>query len=290
MKWILWSILVMLGIQTHAQQFSFEIYLSDGNGHSDTIVLGYDPNASDSIDAQFGEVDIVSQPWDTNFEARISPYTQYYGPIYNYLPAFQSKKQILNYNPQPPYCSPHSYQYSSPVFIEVHSSTGSSFSLRWDSALFSDSSHLQSSFVPLNAYDVYLVASIFDSLAYKDWSFDSYYLQNNDTVWLLGFFFSSNYPVGIDENSTNQIGGIVVYPNPASEEVTVTFENPKFENMQADLKIYSLSGKLVDQKQFETINSFYLLNLSNLSNGVYLFHIELSNGLSQNGKLVILKQ
>jgi len=81
-----------------------------------------------------------------------------------------------------------------------------------------------------------------------------------------------------------------LYPNPASEEVTVTFENPKFENVQADLKIYSLSGKLVDQKQFETINSFYLINLSNLSNGVYLFHIELSNGLSQNGKLVILKQ
>ncbi len=49
---------------------------------------------------------------------------------------------------------------------------------------------------------------------------------------------------------------------------------------QADLKIYSLSGKLVDQKQFETINSFYLINLSNLSNGVYLFHIELSNGVS----------
>jgi len=56
------------------------------------------------------------------------------------------------------------------------------------------------------------------------------------------------------------------------------------------MKIYSITGKLIYQSRFNTNNSFKVLSVDMLKNGVYLFHISLSNGIDQTGKLVILKQ
>ena len=84
--------------------------------------------------------------------------------------------------------------------------------------------------------------------------------------------------------------GIVLYPNPASDKVTIEFSNDNFENVDADLKVYSITGKLVYKTRFNTINSFKQLSVSMLKNGVYVYHISLSNGVDKSGKLVILKQ
>jgi hypothetical protein len=41
---------------------------------------------------------------------------------------------------------------------------------------------------------------------------------------------------------------------------------------------------------FSTINSFKQLSVDMLKNGIYIYHISLSNGIDKSGKLVILKQ
>ena len=83
---------------------------------------------------------------------------------------------------------------------------------------------------------------------------------------------------------------LVLYPNPASDKVTIEFSNDNFENVDADLKVYSITGKLVYKTRFNTINSFKQLSVDMLKNGVYVYHISLSNGVDKSGKLVILKQ
>jgi len=83
---------------------------------------------------------------------------------------------------------------------------------------------------------------------------------------------------------------LFLYPNPASDKVTIEFSNDSFEHINAQLKIYTLTGRLVYETQFNTNNSFKQLSVDMLKNGVYIYHISLSNGIDKSGKLVILKQ
>ncbi len=53
-----------------AQELSFSLYLEDATGARDTIVLGYDSLATDSIDASFGEINLLGQAWGSDFEVR----------------------------------------------------------------------------------------------------------------------------------------------------------------------------------------------------------------------------
>jgi len=84
-------------------------------------------------------------------------------------------------------------------------------------------------------------------------------------------------------------GNLSLYPNPASDEITIEFKNEKFENVYATVKIYSITGRLIYQTSFSTNHAFKVLRVKTLKNGVYLYHINLSNGMHDDGKLVIVK-
>jgi len=56
----------------NSQDFSFDLIFTDAIGNRDTLVLGYDDNAGDSIDTIFGEKNIINTPWSNIFEVRIS--------------------------------------------------------------------------------------------------------------------------------------------------------------------------------------------------------------------------
>lgn len=261
----------LIEININAQQFSFDIYLSDSNGNSDTITLGYDANATDSIDLQFSEVNIVNNPWDSIFEARISPLSQYVGPINNFTPPFQSKKQILKYNPQPPF-NPLSIQYSTPVFIEVYSRIGRPFSLHWNKMLFADSSRLHSGLYFINGINLprYVVDN--DSLIFYNWYSDnSYYLKNNDTIWLLGFSFFSYSEVSINDNSQLQTDQIIAYPNPTRGIIYVAFNDKPQKNIT--VQIFDITGRFIRDAQDINQNN-YTLDISDLQNGIYILNIK----------------
>jgi len=286
MKKVIPLIVLLLAIySSNAQQFSFELYLADMHGNADTLILGYDSNASDSIDSQFDEIDILNNPWDSVFEARISPLTEWMGPVNNHNPQFQLKKQILNFNPKPPY-NPFTCHSSSPVYIEIYSASGRQFSLKWDSTKFMDSSNFSSGFAFINQIihqPAFHLNSV-DSLLFNNWQTnDSYYLSNGDTIWLLGFAFISYTEVGINEVTKNETENVIIYPNPASEIVNIEFKKSLTDKVEVQL--FDISGKLLFKQ--EIINKDKIeIDISHLKSGVYIIEIDYENGFSKRHKLI----
>ncbi|MBW7868067.1 MAG: T9SS type A sorting domain-containing protein [Brumimicrobium sp.] len=96
MKHVYLLLFMLMGVNSFSQipEFEFQLYFEDAAGNKDTITLGYDALATDSIDALFGEVDLTSIPWKTSgIEVRISDPK---GQPFLY-PSYESKKQIINY-------------------------------------------------------------------------------------------------------------------------------------------------------------------------------------------------
>lgn len=65
-------LLATITYQSSAQEFQFTMIFTDTMGNTDTLVMGYDASASEGVDDQFGEVNIISEPWDSVFEVRIT--------------------------------------------------------------------------------------------------------------------------------------------------------------------------------------------------------------------------
>jgi len=63
-----------------------------------------------------------------------------------------------------------------------------------------------------------------------------------------------------------------IYPNPASTEINVNFDNGIAKNV----KIYGMNGRLIQSHQPET--SLLTIDVSSLENGVYLIHIIADSG------------
>ena len=72
------------------------------------------------------------------------------------------------------------------------------------------------------------------------------------------------------------INNFNVYPNPASNKVTIEINNSKDEKISISLK--DILGKEVFVKQLETINAKQVIDVSNLVKGVYLLEITTQNG------------
>ena len=71
MKLVLTFILFLIFQMVYCQEFKSTIWLMDTNGKVDSVIIGYDPFASESIDEIFGARDITNQPWG-EFEIRAS--------------------------------------------------------------------------------------------------------------------------------------------------------------------------------------------------------------------------
>lgn len=58
-------------IISYSQEFKTIIWIEDTNGRIDSVTIGYDPLATESINEIFGALDITNQPWNA-FEIRAS--------------------------------------------------------------------------------------------------------------------------------------------------------------------------------------------------------------------------
>ena len=111
MKNLIFLLLFFPLIGLSQPEFSFDLYFEDALGNRDTVTIGYDPQATDGIDAQFGEENIISQPWDSVFEVRISDY--YDKNAVEEQVSFNSKKCIQNKLSQP-------YFKTNRIEIDIH--------------------------------------------------------------------------------------------------------------------------------------------------------------------------
>ena len=63
----------------------------------------------------------------------------------------------------------------------------------------------------------------------------------------------------------------MAYPNPTTGQLTVELDEEFLQQNRADYMIYDLSGQLVNAGHITNVST--ILNVSNLSNGMYILKI-----------------
>jgi len=78
----------------------------------------------------------------------------------------------------------------------------------------------------------------------------------------------------------NAIGRFLVYPNPVSDELFISFP-PNFS--EAKICLYNTLGQIIFEKSIQNTNT--LLSLQNINSGIYFYKIK-SNSFTQTGKII----
>ena len=89
--------------------------------------------------------------------------------------------------------------------------------------------------------------------------------------------------VGVNDIENNR--GLVAYPNPAVDMITLPFGNA---TGTATINIYDVAGKLVST-QVVNLTGNVNVNVSELENGMYNFNVIYADGSSQDLKVVVTK-
>ena len=103
---------------------------------------------------------------------------------------------------------------------------------------------------------------------------------NDDYLWVDNLSFSGSVPVGISEMNISNITSI--YPNPASDVVTLEINNASYEDME--LTIYTTTGVLVKSELLKYNQQ--QINVADLSNGIYTVTLQ-SKNWKENQQLII---
>lgn len=84
------------------------------------------------------------------------------------------------------------------------------------------------------------------------------------------------------KNFDNSINGYLIYPNPSSDQLYISINNmPSNEELQ--VKISNLQGQEII---YQKLLNHQSLNVSDLSNGIYILQIQTSNGKNAQTKFV----
>ena len=99
-----------------------------------------------------------------------------------------------------------------------------------------------------------------------------------------------NYPLRVGQksfddtliNDTSEFKGYVLFPSPANDKIALKFNNHYYNTTNNEIKIYGIDGRLLKTQNSDFDN----IDISNLSNGVYIMKIYLGNGESYTEKFV----
>jgi hypothetical protein len=77
----------------------------------------------------------------------------------------------------------------------------------------------------------------------------------------------------------------VVYPNPASEKITVQLKN-KNDGITL-IQIYDQLGRIIQTERFSNALSTGIIELNNLSKGIYFIEVTSQNNLIGRKKMMV---
>jgi len=262
-------------------EFEFQLYLKDALDNRDTIILGYDSKATNGIDENFNELDILYQPWSSVFEARVGNKI-YIEDDWIRENSYNTKKQILK-----EYCS-DILRRSDTVSIQFNIENLPivlNIELPTTNDLIADCINLSSFFgrgYPTSG-DTYMGATFgffkhdsliidYDSygtlcgyiLGSKFMELKTFVDENNRKIGVMQFMFRGDEPLGIDEN---QVLKWNVYPNPATDFIRVSING--LDNESFLFQIYSIDGSLVRKEQFLENE----IDIRDLEDGIYFLEI-----------------
>ena len=267
------------------QDFSFKLFFHDAVGNKDTLTLGYDPNATDSVDTDFGEINIISNHLDSVFDVRVSDEWNSRMRKYDSSGNYQLKKQIIN-----------SIDFSK--YPAINGTCGSGYAISidikcrnwpvtasWDNSLFSDTCRNGSVLTSIPSggwWDVGSPSDLFlaelsnknqvtfsanwEGYVNEYYAFINSYQDTISVFWVVfanSAFLPSAINVPRDENKLNLL------PNP-------TYNKVQISGIQADqieqIDLFDISGK-----EYNINWSTKTIDLSNLENGIYFIRFKLSD-------------
>jgi hypothetical protein len=232
---IIWSI-------SKAQEFSTKIYFQDAKMHYDTLTIGYDQNATDSIDQLYGEIDINGTPFDSVFEVHA---TDQYKLAFKGIP-YLVKKQIVNKD-----CEVSKFPFVTAILVKCKYYP---LKIKWDKVLFD------------NACRNYSLIT--------DWNpggwFDAgggqiSYLKDKDSVTILNIQDKYNYQYS---NALIDTVRLLYFTIASNQNFTSNSELKSLEN-----EIVSIYPTLTNNKLFIRISPNYQIdNISFMDlNGRFIF-------------------
>lgn len=298
-KQLLHVFFIFLAFQGFSQslipEFEFQLYFEDAAGNKDTVTLGYDVLATDSIDTAFGEVDLLNQTWGNGLDVRVGNKTyetipQSGGPSNNYWPitwnnpnnSFQTKRQILSNV----FCNNNFYR-SDTISLQFVTKN-LPIKITWNGSLFINNCNALTSFYGGQLWSSSDLTNgqglsglgMMEIQVKKGLNTDSLYvsyiselfpistiIEGIDTIAFLHIIFEKTQSSSIAELFSENIH---IFPNPFNEILNIrNLSNSTFQNMQAEL--YSLDGRVVLRQNFS--NDFTIIHTESLEKGFYYLKI-----------------
>lgn len=266
------SVFLAFSFLTFGQQFSFPIYFHDAIGNKDTLILGYDINGTDSIDAAFGEINIISKPLNTTLDVRITD--EWIKRLYSSTGTFHTKKLIVKN-----YCG------SSFSISEIDISTKHwPVTASWDSSLFNDICRNGSVFTSINPGGWWDTGSPSDlwrtelrntnQVTFTSNNPSGYnnayaYINNaGDTIPVFWQTFGDSTLLLMGIKEIENLNVFQIYPNPAINYITI--QSPQ----NSTIDILNIQGQTILQRPLQQGKTD--INISDLVKGVYILRL-LSN-------------
>ncbi|MBN9294085.1 MAG: T9SS type A sorting domain-containing protein [Flavobacteriia bacterium] len=301
-KSILFLLLFLSTFLSAQEEFSFQLYFEDAAGTKDTITLGYDPLATDGIDATFGEANILNQPWGDSLDVRIGDLTYQAYPL-EWLSnnSYLTKKQILTL-----LCDEESIEVNSSSVSLQFKIQNLPIKISWNYDLFGNTCRWKSSFYG-NIYGsgwygpgILLGSNNGDYLLnYNNvnnndpapfmiinedqnylWKLIQAYETNGDTIAVLQFAFWGSKSNGIN---TNTFPIMSISPNPSTDLMTIDLSD-NWNNEPYELTIYQLDGTLMKKQALSSnINT---ISVNELNRGIYFFTLTDNAGTTVTQKIM----
>lgn len=286
MKTILIALIILLNVNSYGQEFAFKLYFQDSKGNKDTITLGYDKSATDTIDLSQGEINIIDKPLDKEFDVRVSNIWNRKN-LSQINDSFQTKRQIVKDN-----CG----GWFPPVIIDLFC-TNWPISVKWDSTLFNSGCNIGSlltSFHPGGWFDVgggFITEltktsgmkiqkySSSDLSTYENSSEYYYVNKNNDTIYVFWQAFGDVNLPKLDVNEYQIQNDFIFYPNPAKR---LMFLKGDINQVQS-ITVFDMAG---NQRLYTKSD---IIDLNVMIEGIYIARINLKNGKVINRKIIYVR-
>lgn len=266
MKYLFGALILLYTLTCNAQTFSFPFSFWVGDA-TDTVVVGYAPDATDTLDALYNEQNIISFPYDTPLDVRIgNAWWRTQGPAFAEQSSFETKKQIV-----PEHCGRYAYSI---IELDVVSKNWPVY-FTWPRSQFADSCRNKAQATNTSPYLWWFGQGFREYLAINDYHklypTNTWYVKGNDTVNVYWFAFGDSVGMYLNTSELPEAPGLfTAYPNPATDQLMLQL--PDNTGPVYNYRIFSSTGMLVlSDKQLP-------ISISNLPNGMYLLQAITNHG------------
>jgi hypothetical protein len=265
-----------------AQQFAFQMKFVDAIGNIDSLILGYDQIATDTLDVAFGETNIISSPYTNGLNVRAGNvwFQQNFNIGFGQT-SFETKKQIL-----PNICGTGNIELSKSIAEINIVSSHFPIKVYWNKILFNDSCKNGSVFTSVHPGGWWDTGGFIEPLNIEDsttiFKNQYYYRNGTDTVnvYWVAFSDSTILSAAINKLTSNK-NSINIYPNPASDFLSISMSEA-FGKINR-IEFYNLFGQFVlSSKEFSNINIVHLLS------GIYFIKVTTTTGIAYTSKFIKL--